>query len=92
MSYPQIPCAYCNQPGHKANRCKELGIPPDGEIIKPLPGQNDVDEEEDSIVISIKISKKYQKYTKRLERNLFRTLISTSNLKINTSRPICVFR
>ncbi len=49
MSYPQIPCAHCNQPGHKANRCKELGIPPDGEIIKPLPGQNDVDEEDDSI-------------------------------------------
>jgi hypothetical protein len=51
MSYPVIHCAHCNQPGHKANRCKELGIPPDGEIIKPLPGQNDVDDCDDSIVI-----------------------------------------
>jgi hypothetical protein len=51
MSYPVIPCAYCNQPGHKASRCKELGLPPDGEIIKPLPGQNDIDEDSDNIAI-----------------------------------------
>jgi hypothetical protein len=115
MSYPVIPCAHCNQPGHKANRCKELGIPPDGEIIKPLPGQNDVDDCDDSIIITghknlflwceddechmnIKLyknkqnRKRYLKYTKRFKRNLFRTLISASNLKVNTSRPIGVFR
>ena len=114
MSYPDLPCAHCNQPGHKASRCKELGIPPDGEIIKPLPGQNDVDEEEDSIRlpghknlflwcedechISIifnmekQNSKKYLKYSNRFKMNLFRALISASNFKINTCRPIGVFR
>jgi hypothetical protein len=111
MSYPELPCAHCNQPGHKASRCKELGIPPDGEIIKPLPGQNDVDDDEchknlflwceesdripshrkEKIEIREILGSK-QKYYKRLQRNLFRALIGAPNFKINTSRPICVFR
>lgn len=69
MSYPVIPCAYCNQPGHKASRCKELGIPPDGEIIKPLPGQNDVDDCEDSNIISIQKQYSGQKRNRQQIQN-----------------------
>jgi hypothetical protein len=87
MSYPVIPCAYCNQPGHKANRCKQLGIPPDGEIIKPLPGQNDVDDDEcELLVISIKKHYSGQKRTRNQKqpvKNKKQKYINTQCLEVN---------
>ena len=42
---PKHPCTLCGNTGHRASRCKELGVPPDG-FYKPSPGMHQGDDDD----------------------------------------------
>jgi hypothetical protein len=57
---PQHACTNCGNAGHKASRCKELGVPLEG-FYKPSPGMHQGDDDDCDEAITIRSKERYNK-------------------------------